>query len=268
MVIIRDQFCVYKIKNKINGKVYIGKTNNFNKRMINHKSTNKTAIGKAINKYGMDNFDCKKIIDNISSAEANRLEKYYINEVYNTFKGEGYNCSAGGETSPMFGKQHSTKTKIKISKSLQGDKHPLHNKKLSEEHKRAISKSQSGNKNPMYNKSFSKEHKDKLSKSKIGKNNGMYGKKHSKETREKISKKHQGKKISEAHKNKISNSLKNSKEKRQKKNSKFGKGKYVEIYNFYQQNNVTQKCVAAKYNLGTSTVNRIVNKNHWATKEL
>ena len=47
---------VYKITNLINGKAYIGITNDFKRRMDNHKCGKKQAVDLAIQKYGEENF--------------------------------------------------------------------------------------------------------------------------------------------------------------------------------------------------------------------
>ena len=48
--------CCYKITNKITDKVYIGVTNNFNRRMSNHKYKANNKLKPDIDKYGWDNF--------------------------------------------------------------------------------------------------------------------------------------------------------------------------------------------------------------------
>jgi group I intron endonuclease len=50
---------IYKITNNINGKMYIGKTKNIEKRLkqhINSSKRKKTKLYCAINKYGFNNF--------------------------------------------------------------------------------------------------------------------------------------------------------------------------------------------------------------------
>ena len=66
-------FYVYKITNKVNGKVYIGKTDNVQKRWNKHVSAsqkpnnkNHQLIHKAIAKYGTTNFSIEKIEEFIS----------------------------------------------------------------------------------------------------------------------------------------------------------------------------------------------------------
>jgi group I intron endonuclease len=90
---------IYKITNKINGKIYIGATKKDVKwRWSLHiKDARKNPImkiSKAIGKYGKDNFivdiiDCCHDLDNM-----NRQEKYWIKE-FNSCE-TGYNSSLGG----------------------------------------------------------------------------------------------------------------------------------------------------------------------------
>ena len=64
---------LYQITNLINGKIYIGQTNNITKRWSNHKSCNSpnTVIAKAIQKYGVENFKFEILYRN---------EKDYVGE--------------------------------------------------------------------------------------------------------------------------------------------------------------------------------------------
>ena len=50
---------VYKIRNKINGKVYIGQTNNLERRLKEHRFDKRShkPIHDAIKKYGFENFE-------------------------------------------------------------------------------------------------------------------------------------------------------------------------------------------------------------------
>ena len=61
---------IYKFENKINGKVYIGRTDDFNRRLIEHRASAKSGKGytlhDAIRKYGWENFE----IDVIDEAES------------------------------------------------------------------------------------------------------------------------------------------------------------------------------------------------------
>ena len=95
---------IYKLTNKINGKVYIGLTTRpFNIRMNQHKydaiHNGKYPIHKAINKYGWDNFK-KEIIDNASSLEELKLKEQYWIKYYDCCgTTKGYNATIGGDSS-------------------------------------------------------------------------------------------------------------------------------------------------------------------------
>ena len=115
---------IYKITNKTNGKSYIGKTTNLNKRFAQHCSGRgcTKALNRAIKKYGKDNFtfECLESVAKNTLEELNLFlnnrECYYIKE-YNTFI-TGYNCTLGGEG--LSGAHPSKETKTKISKALKG----------------------------------------------------------------------------------------------------------------------------------------------------
>ncbi len=82
-----------------NSKKYIGQTTRPRERWWEHCKTNKKdlqPINKAINKYGKDKFKFKIIHKDIPAPKLNNWEVYYINEVYNTYKGYGYNIHLGG----------------------------------------------------------------------------------------------------------------------------------------------------------------------------
>lgn len=75
---------VYKITNKIDGKFYIGSTNNLMKRYYTHiydiRSDRKTCVKliRAVNKYGEKNFKFE-IICECSTKEVLKFEQKYLN---------------------------------------------------------------------------------------------------------------------------------------------------------------------------------------------
>ena len=93
---------IYKITNKINNKVYIGKTyETIEKRWKNHIKDSKRSseqhrpLYRAFNKYGIENF----IIEEIEETSApEEREKYWI-EKYGSFH-QGYNATIGGDGRP------------------------------------------------------------------------------------------------------------------------------------------------------------------------
>lgn len=92
---------IYKITNILNGKSYIGKTEQkVELRWAVHKSNVSKLdfpLYRAIRKYGIENFLFEVIEDGINSEEAlNKAEIYYI-KLYNTYGENGYNATPGGE---------------------------------------------------------------------------------------------------------------------------------------------------------------------------
>ena len=96
---------VYMLLCRVNGKRYIGKSNNIRKRLNEHKRCKSFApvICKAIAKYGWDAFD-KTVLEFCPVEELDEKETYYIAEL----KPE-YNLTKGGDGST--GYKHSPKTK-------------------------------------------------------------------------------------------------------------------------------------------------------------
>lgn len=89
------------------GKKYIGQTINEKSRKYSHKSTTikkDTAFGRALRKYGFENFTYERLIKFSPTSDIlklkrvlNLLEVRYI-KMHNSFNPEtGYNCSAGGD---------------------------------------------------------------------------------------------------------------------------------------------------------------------------
>lgn len=93
---------IYKITNKINGKIYIGQSNNPERRFLDHINgydTNSISlIHRAIVKYGVQNFSFEILgwFENY-----NEQEKYYIN-FYRSINPYGYNIMPGGEDPPHY----------------------------------------------------------------------------------------------------------------------------------------------------------------------
>lgn len=97
---------VYKITNLINGKGYIGITNNYKKRWANEcyyskQSSKRQIIQEAIHKYGKDNFSFEILHENLSLEEACELEEKEANK-YNTYIPFGYNVAKCGEYHPNY----------------------------------------------------------------------------------------------------------------------------------------------------------------------
>ena len=86
---------IYLIENLVNSKKYVGKTKrNINDRFWEHCHNNKTCIGKAINKYGKENFSVKLLEQVYDKIEAINREKYYTDTFCSIYP-SGYNIMRG-----------------------------------------------------------------------------------------------------------------------------------------------------------------------------
>lgn len=93
---------IYKITNKINQKIYIGKTKNIDRRWKDHirlaftknqKEYNKP-LYMAFRKYGINNF-LFEIIEEVNNDKGEEREQYWI-KYYDSYN-KGYNASIGGD---------------------------------------------------------------------------------------------------------------------------------------------------------------------------
>lgn len=139
---------IYKITNKVNGKIYVGQTTRTLEQrkwqhLNNAKKGCRTHLYNAIRKYGEENFIFEKICDVANIDDLNTLERYYILK-YESVK-NGYNMVDGGGNNVMFldsvKKKHddtmrskAVRKKISTSMKRYRKKHPFtesHRKKLS-----------------------------------------------------------------------------------------------------------------------------------------
>lgn len=131
------------ILNKVNGKRYIGQTDNLEERWRNHAkpTSNCTYLKNAFKKYGLNNFQIKLLII-CFNTDMDRYEMEYVRK-YNTLVPNGYNLREGGSN----GKHHET-TKNKISTALKSKTwdyaKPQLGKPHTEEVKEKISKALKG----------------------------------------------------------------------------------------------------------------------------
>lgn len=114
------KFYIYKIINKLNNKIYIGKHKVPKNGESFYRYIGKgIAIREAIKKYGKENFE-KEILENIEDDEKQLIvderERFWIKEL-NTISPNGYNIAYGGEGGCC---NMSEETKKKISKSNLG----------------------------------------------------------------------------------------------------------------------------------------------------
>ncbi len=103
---------IYKITNKINGKCYIGQSNDIKRRFAQHKSpyewgrNPESHLYRAFQCYGMENFSFE-VIEECSEEQLNDREMYWIEYYHSMVKYDGYNLNSGGN-------------------GTQGENHPRH----------------------------------------------------------------------------------------------------------------------------------------------
>ena len=86
---------IYKVTNKINGKVYIGQSVDIGRRWHQHMTAEDDSyFHKAIQKYGVENFEWE-VIEQCKKKDLDEREIYWI-EYYDSFN-KGYNCTKGGD---------------------------------------------------------------------------------------------------------------------------------------------------------------------------
>ena len=150
---------IYKITNKINGKVYIGQTvQSLKTRWRKHCNKKKGcfALQNAIQKYGKEAFTVEQIDVACSRDELDAKEIYWIKFYDSMNPKKGYNLTSGGKHCVI-----SDNVKQRLSETNKG-------KKPSDE---CISKSVLVRKG----KKLSKDHIEKLRLNRIGERNGMFG---------------------------------------------------------------------------------------------
>lgn len=100
---------IYKIENKINGKVYIGQAKNIFARLNEHyleacREDDNSAIHKAIRKYGIENFSFE-IMEVCEPCKLDEEEIYFI-KMFGSFGEDGYNLTPGGDGIQMSGEEN------------------------------------------------------------------------------------------------------------------------------------------------------------------
>jgi len=187
---------IYTIMCLINGKIYVGRSVNWEKRLKGHKFIlNKNQhlnqhLQSAWNKYGEENFTFE-LLEEYEERFLSSMEHWWCNMLNTHNRKYGYNIEP---TSP-FGMIHlSEETKEKLSKALKGRKGTFLGRKHNEESKKKMSDVKKG-------KKVSSELIEKRRQKQVGK-------KRTKEQKEEMSKSRKGRKFTEEHKKNISNAKK------------------------------------------------------------
>jgi group I intron endonuclease len=130
-----DKQFIYKLTSP-SGKVYIGRTCNFEQRMIEHKAGAKKimhrSLYKAIRKYGWDAFT-KEIIAECDGEENAQIIEESLIKKFNSVK-KGYNDTYGGNGRNMWKENPELVEKLKntLSKKFSGEKNPMYGKSHSD----------------------------------------------------------------------------------------------------------------------------------------
>lgn len=179
---------IYLIRNKVNGKVYVGQTTrSVKRRWSRHLSLAATGVErplyKAIRKYGAEQFEIAVLGTVASKVDLDQAEQLYIYLYESNNLSRGYNLTSGGD-SPIV----SAETRKKLSEMRRGKPHSTAHREsirvsklshsVSEEVRQAVRTAHKG-------KPLTEEHKAKLRGRSSPK--GMLGRSHSDESRTKIS---------------------------------------------------------------------------------
>lgn len=140
--------CIYLWINMINMKVYVGQTQNFYNRMCQYKNGSESdrVIGKALAKYGFDNFEII-VLERCPVENLDEREQYWM-DYYQSYNPKlGYNVCC--EARVTRGYCHTDESKRKMSEAAKANAHPMF-----------------GESNPMYGKKhddeWRKEHSEWL----------------------------------------------------------------------------------------------------------
>jgi len=197
--------CVYWVRNKVNGKGYVGKTSGrLSSRRNQHHSNARNGrsnrpFDNALRKYGFGAFIWIVLIENDDLKHLNEQESIWI-FLLRTRHPNGYNLTDGGEGLPGW---------VPSDEELERRKEYCHSKeikaKISKRTKIALARKSIKRKMSLagYGRSHTEETKKKISESNKGKH-GKRGYHHSEETKRKIGKASMGRKPSEETRRKIS----------------------------------------------------------------
>lgn len=189
---------IYVYTNKIDGKQYVGKSIDIEKRRKGHlhkvQCGDNSLFHNALRKHGENGFYFQ-VIEECSADTLDERERFYIKKLGSAYP-NGYNLTEGGDGGNMFlrrSREQMEETRKKMSVSHMGVKH-------TKEEVEKISSSQKGRPRPHSPKwkSWNKGKKmtvefcKKISENQRGEKNGMYNKTQSELCRRRNSEIHKG----------------------------------------------------------------------------
>jgi group I intron endonuclease len=138
------RIAIYVITNIVNGKQYVGLTNNLSKRWSAHRKAEGRcpALHNAIKKYGIDSFVFTHLMDVFNLEHAKEIECQLIVEKGCKFP-NGYNISDGGESRQGCQPWNKGMTGGSWPESRKGKTSPLKGRKMTEEQKAKLRKPKS-----------------------------------------------------------------------------------------------------------------------------
>lgn len=134
---------VYKITNKVNGKMYIGGSINMESRRIDHFKPSRInrfkhlPLYEAMIKFGRENFEFE-ILEEVTKEKLDNREEYYIDK-YNTVD-DGYNVvrTAYNLHDEEFSKAHSARLRERNLKNWQDPEYREHMTNSSREYQKTV----------------------------------------------------------------------------------------------------------------------------------
>lgn len=141
---------VYRIVNKITGKVYVGQTRGTLWERFREHTRYKSGcvvLRSSVNKYGAENFYIEPLSVCADQIEMDWAESYWI-DYHNSLVPNGYNLKTGGKEGVIFtdeirkkisvantGRKPSLESRLKMSLAHKGKKCPQRGKKWTESHR-------------------------------------------------------------------------------------------------------------------------------------
>lgn len=124
---------IYKITNKVNGKIYIGFTliglkARWRQHVYNARSNTKSYLYSAMRKHGIEQFSVEIIESMVEESRIHEREIYWIAKLKSSIAKIGYNCTSGGDgarhtessLAKMRGRKHKPESIEKMRQAQKG----------------------------------------------------------------------------------------------------------------------------------------------------